>query len=122
MDTYREYEYLNELWSSGKAAWKYVGMTTSFWQDRPTLVTGATGLLGSFAGPQADCGRRGRGLSGSRLGGRKSEFVRSGTLEQVKVVRGDVRDQAGLERVLGEYEVDTVFHLGRQTIVQIANR
>jgi glucose-1-phosphate cytidylyltransferase len=22
MDTYREYKYLNELWSSGQAAWK----------------------------------------------------------------------------------------------------
>ncbi len=33
------------------------------------------------------------------------------------VVRGDVRDQALLERVLGEYEIDTVFHLAAQTIV-----
>ena len=37
-------------------------------------------------------------------------------------VRGDVRDQAALERVLGEYEIDTVFHLAAQTIVGIANR
>jgi CDP-glucose 4,6-dehydratase len=40
----------------------------------------------------------------------------------VKVVRGDVRDQALLERTLGEYEIDTVFHLAAQTIVGIANR
>jgi CDP-glucose 4,6-dehydratase len=40
----------------------------------------------------------------------------------VKVVRGDVRDQALLERVLGEHEVDTVIHLAAQTIVGIANR
>ena len=37
-------------------------------------------------------------------------------------MRGDVCDQALLERVLGEYEVDTVFHLAAQTIVGIANR
>ncbi|GFP37551.1 CDP-glucose 4,6-dehydratase, partial [Candidatus Hakubella thermalkaliphila] len=37
-------------------------------------------------------------------------------------VRGDVRDQALLERTLGEYEVDTVIHLAAQTIVGIANR
>jgi CDP-glucose 4,6-dehydratase len=37
-------------------------------------------------------------------------------------VRGDVRDQATLERALGEYEVDTVIHLAAQTIVGIANR
>ena len=52
----------------------------------------------------------------------QSELVRSGLIERVKVVRGDVRDQASLERVLGEYEVDTVFHLAAQTIVGIANR
>jgi CDP-glucose 4,6-dehydratase len=36
-------------------------------------------------------------------------------------VRGDLRDQALLERCLGEYEIDTVFHLAAQTIVGIAN-
>jgi CDP-glucose 4,6-dehydratase len=48
-------------------------------------------------------------------------LVRTGLIEQVKVVRGDVRDQALLERVLNEDEVDTVFHLAAQTIVTIAN-
>jgi CDP-glucose 4,6-dehydratase len=33
-----------------------------------------------------------------------------------------VRDQATLERVLGEYEIGTVIHLAAQTIVTIANR
>jgi CDP-glucose 4,6-dehydratase len=37
-------------------------------------------------------------------------------------VRGDVRDQVLLERVLGEYEIATVIHLAAQTIVGIANR
>jgi CDP-glucose 4,6-dehydratase len=52
----------------------------------------------------------------------QSELVRSCTLERVRVVRGDVRDQALLERCMGEYEIDTVFHLAAQTIVGIANR
>jgi len=52
----------------------------------------------------------------------QSELVRSRTIEHVKVVRGDVCDQSALETVLGEYEVDTVFHLAAQTIVGIANR
>jgi CDP-glucose 4,6-dehydratase len=50
------------------------------------------------------------------------ELVRSGHLDQVKIVRGDVVDQAMLERALGEYEIDTVIHLAAQTIVGIANR
>ncbi len=52
----------------------------------------------------------------------QSELVRTGLLEQVKVVRGDIRDRELLERVMGEYEIDTVIHLAAQTIVTIANR
>jgi CDP-glucose 4,6-dehydratase len=52
----------------------------------------------------------------------QSELVRSRDIERVKVVRGDVRDRECLERSLGEYEIDTVFHLAAQTIVGIANR
>lgn len=51
-----------------------------------------------------------------------SQLVRSGTIKQVTVVTGDVNDYALLERTLAEYEIDTIFHLAAQTIVQIANR
>jgi CDP-glucose 4,6-dehydratase len=94
---------------------------TSFWLDRPTLVTGATGLLGGWlvrrlieSGADVVC------LVRDWVP--QSELVRGSLLEQVKVVRGDVRDQTTLERLLGEYEVDTVLHLAAQTIVGIANR
>jgi CDP-glucose 4,6-dehydratase len=94
---------------------------TSFWVDRPTFVTGATGLVGSWlvrsllaSGADVVCLVRDWVPS--------SELVRRGVLEEVKVIRGDVTDQGLLERVLGEYEVDTVFHLAAQTIVPIANR
>ena len=50
------------------------------------------------------------------------ELVRSGHLDRVKIVRGDICDQETLERALGEHEIDTVIHLAAQTIVGIANR
>lgn len=100
---------------------KKVVRNTSFWQDRPTLVTGGTGLLGGWIikqllglGADIVC------LVRDWVPG--SELVRSNAIERVKVVRGDICDQALLERVLGEYEIDTVFHLAAQTIVGIANR
>jgi CDP-glucose 4,6-dehydratase len=52
----------------------------------------------------------------------ESQLIRDAVLDRVTVVRGDVRDQPLLERVLGEYEVATVIHLAAQTIVPIANR
>jgi CDP-glucose 4,6-dehydratase len=51
-----------------------------------------------------------------------SELVRSGLIEKVVRVRGDVRDGALLERILAEYEIQTVMHLAAQTIVGTANR
>ena len=93
----------------------------AFWTDRPTLVTGGTGLVGSWLvkrlvehGASVVC------LVRDWVP--QSELVRTGTLEQVNVVRGDVRSQRVLERAIGEYEVDTVIHLAAQTIVGIANR
>ncbi len=94
---------------------------TAFWQDRPVLVTGATGLLGG-ALVRRLLGERATIVCLVRDWVPQSELVRAGLLERVRVVRGDVRDQALLERTLGEYEVATVFHLAAQTIVTIANR
>jgi CDP-glucose 4,6-dehydratase len=94
---------------------------TSFWPDRPTFVTGATGLVGGSlvrrlveAGADVVC------LVRDWVP--QSPLVSSGLLEKVKVVRGDVNDQELMERALGEYEIDTTIHLAAQTIVGIANR
>ncbi|CEK19164.1 nucleoside-diphosphate-sugar epimerase [Chthonomonas calidirosea] len=94
---------------------------TSFWINRPTLVTGATGLVGGWLvkrllAAQADV------VCLVRDWVPQCELVRSGDIERARVVRGDIRDQALLERILGEYEIDTVIHLAAQTIVGIANR
>ncbi len=93
----------------------------AFWLDRPTLVTGATGLVGGWVV------KRLRELQADvvclvRDWAPESQLVRSGQIERVRVVRGDVRDQALVERALGEYEIDTVLHLAAQTIVPIAQR
>jgi CDP-glucose 4,6-dehydratase len=92
-----------------------------FWLDRPTFVTGATGLVGGWlVGRLLDAGADVICLVRDWVP--QSELVRQGLLERVKVVRGDIRHQAELERSLGEYEIDTVIHLAAQTIVGIANR
>lgn len=92
-----------------------------FWRDRPTFVTGGTGLVGSWllrrlVAEQAEV------VCLVRDWVPQSEVVRSGIFDRVKVVRGDVCDLALLERALGEYEIDTVLHLAAQTTVPVANR
>ena len=93
----------------------------SFWQDRRTFVTGATGLVGGWTVRRLiDLGADVVCLVRDWVP--KSELVHSRLIEHLQVVRGDVRDKALLERVLGEYEIDTVIHLAAQTIAGIGNR
>ena len=94
---------------------------TSHWHDRPVLVTGATGLLGGWLVRRlveqgADV------VALVRDWVPKSTLLSADLLQQVTLVRGDVREQDVLERAMGEYEIDTVFHLAAQTIVGTANR
>jgi CDP-glucose 4,6-dehydratase len=96
-------------------------MTAAFWRDRPTLVTGATGLLGSWL-TRSLIERGADVVCLVRDWIPESELVLSGGLSRVKVVRGDITDGPLLERVLGEFEIDSVFHLAAQAIVSIANR
>lgn len=93
----------------------------NFWRDRPVLVTGATGLVGSWL-VKALLKERANVVSLMRDWVPGSDLVRSREIERVTVVRGDLCDLDLLERILGEYEIDTVIHLAAQTIVGIANR
>ena len=73
----------------------------SFWQDRPVLVTGCTGLLGSWLTETlVKAGSDVVGLIRDTVP--QSQLVRSGTISQIRVVRGDVTDYALMERTLNE--------------------
>ncbi|MBZ0236919.1 MAG: NAD-dependent epimerase/dehydratase family protein [Deltaproteobacteria bacterium] len=92
-----------------------------FWTDRPVFVTGATGLLGSHL--TRELVERGADVVALvRDSVARSHFHKLGLDEKVTIVRGQLEDYALLERALNEYEIESVFHLGAQTIVGTANR
>lgn len=94
---------------------------TTFWRDRRVFVTGATGLVGSaLTRTLLDLGADVVALVRDWVPG--SALVKDRVIERITVVRGDIRDQDLLTRVLAEYEIATVIHLAAQTIVPIANR
>jgi len=85
------------------------------------LVTGATGMVGGWlaqalvlAGNEVVCLVRDHVPS--------SLLEREGLATRVAIVRGDLLDRGIVARALNEYEIDTVFHLGAQAIVTVANR
>lgn len=93
---------------------------SEFWTDRRTLVTGATGLLGSWVMKKL-LEKGAEPVCLIRDWVPQSELMRSGLLDRCRVVRGDLCDLELIERVLAEYEIETVFNLAAQTIVTIAN-
>ncbi len=92
-----------------------------FWQDRRVFVTGCTGLVGSWTVKALlERGAHVVGLIRDQVAG--SQLTRAGHMDKIDVVRGGVEDYALLERILAEYEIETVLHLAAQTIVGVANR
>lgn len=93
----------------------------SFWKNHNVFVTGASGLLGSSMveellarGASVTCLVR-DWVHGSKL-------LDSDYLSRCNIVRGELIDYDLLLRAINEYEIDSVFHLGAQTIVGTASR
>lgn len=96
-------------------------MATSYWQHKNVFISGATGFLGSWLTKcLVDAGATVTALIRDAVP--NSELSRSGYADKINIVRGGLEDYHTIERTLGEYEIDTVLHLGAQTIVEIANR
>lgn len=97
-------------------------MTTPHtWSGRNVLVTGAGGFVGSWL--TAALVQRGAEVTVIlRDAPVRSNFELLGLAARVNVVRGSVTDPGLVERVLGEYAIDTCFHLAAQAIVGTAHR
>jgi CDP-glucose 4,6-dehydratase len=93
----------------------------SFWKNKNVFVTGCTGLLGSYLVKELiDQGANVTGLVRDHVP--QSNLYQGEHIKKMNIVRGSLEDLAVIERALGEYEIDTVFHLAAQAIVGVANR
>jgi CDP-glucose 4,6-dehydratase len=91
------------------------------WASHRVLVTGATGMVGSWLTRElVDLGAHVVVLI--RDADPQSELLRSGTVSRTTVVNGRLEAYADVERAVNEHDVDTIFHLGAQTIVGTAHR
>ena len=96
-------------------------MNESYWKNKNVFITGCTGLLGSWMVKYlVEAEANVVGLIRDWVP--KSKLLLDGSIDKINVVRGCIEDYSIIERVIGEYEIDTVFHLAAQTIVCIANR
>ena len=93
----------------------------NFWNNKRVLVTGATGLVGSWL-VRALLKKNAYVVVLIRDHDPQSELIRSKMIHRTTVVNGALEDLSAVDRAINEHEVDTVFHLGAQTIVGTALR
>jgi CDP-glucose 4,6-dehydratase len=91
------------------------------WRGRVVLVTGIGGFVGSgLAKELLERGARVVGILRDSAGVRQLEAL--GIRRALDLAYGSITQASLLNRVVNEYEVDTIFHLAAQAIVQVANR
>lgn len=92
-----------------------------FWRGRHVLVTGATGIIGSWL--VSALLREGAAVVALvRDVDPQSELYRNGDIRRIAVISGCLEDFQTLERAISGHEADTVFHLAAQPIVGVAHR
>lgn len=91
------------------------------WAQKRVFVTGSTGFLGSWmTGTLLDRGAT--VVSLVRDVSPQSDEADGVARARCTAALGRLEDFEGLLRIVNEYEIDTVFHLGAQAIVGTANR
>jgi CDP-glucose 4,6-dehydratase len=94
---------------------------TEYWSDKRVFVTGATGLVGSWL-TRALLEKGAYVVILLRDFDPQSELIRSKDFMRVNAVSGSLENYGAIERAINEHEIDTVFHIGAQTIVGTALR
>ncbi|MDI6720938.1 MAG: GDP-mannose 4,6-dehydratase [Candidatus Aenigmarchaeota archaeon] len=89
-----------------------------FWKGKNVFITGATGFIGSHLA-SALCERADVTIL-KRDHVRNSFLELSGSSDKINAARGDLEDLDAVMRAIAEYEIDTVFHIGAQPIVNIS--
>jgi len=92
-----------------------------FFGGRNVFLTGGTGLLGSWMVEEL-VRREANVVCLMRDWVPQSRLALAGLYDRVSVVRGELEDYELLLRALNEFEIETVLHLGAQTIVGTASR
>lgn len=93
-------------------------MTSAFWNGRRVLITGANGFIGAWLSRTLiDLGAQVTGYDKSDSG---ALDLHPDVKPRVKIVLGDLTDQAKMEQTLADGQIQTLYHLAAQSNIAIA--
>lgn len=91
----------------------------NFWLNKKVLVTGATGLLGSWL-VKSLVDKKANVVALIRDFDPQSQLIKDKIFKKVSIVNGSLENFQSLQRALFENYIEYVFHLGAQPLVDIA--
>jgi len=94
-------------------------MTDNFWKSRKVLITGGTGLIGTYV-VKALLDKEATVYCLVQEVQNDSNFVKWGLDKKVHILAGTVLDYNLINLSLCKHEIDTVFHLAAQPLVRLA--
>lgn len=92
-----------------------------FWSQKKVLVTGATGLVGGWL-VHSLLEKAAAVIAFVRDPNLQSLFFSIADWKKTSLIHGSLEEFSDIERAINKWEIDTVFHLGAQTIVGTALR
>ncbi len=95
-------------------------MKNNFWENKIVLVTGVNGFIGAHLAKEL-IKRKANVIGLVRDYNPYSNLFLQEIDKKIIEVRGSTTEFSLVNRIINEYEVDTIFHLAAQTIVGIAN-
>lgn len=98
---------------------KRVSEVSNFWLNKKVLVTGATGLLGSWL-VKSLIDKKANVVALIRDFDPQSQLIKEKIFKKVSIVNGSLENFQSLQRALFENYIEYVFHLGAQPLVDIA--
>lgn len=93
----------------------------NFWENKKVFITGADGFIGSWIAKTLI--EKGSDVFVLIRDMKKESGINLQKIkEKVTVIQGDLVNFQLMNRILNEYEIDSVFHLAAQALVKIANK
>lgn len=92
-----------------------------FWKNKKVFVTGADGFIGSWIAKSL-IEKHAEVFVLIRDIKKESGIDLQKIREKLTIIQGDIIDHQSVNRILNEYEIDSVFHLAAQALVGVANK